>query len=80
MTEKNEFQWEHTPIFLDDLTIIAQEAKETIGDFLQKKCVATEKFDGTNISKDDEGIIYSKRIVIGKNFMLKLIHFHIMIT
>ena len=66
MTEKNKFEWEHTHIFLDELTIIAQKT-ENLGDFLQQKCLVTEKLDGTNVSKDDQGIIYSKRLVIGKN-------------
>ena len=70
MTKKNEFEWEHTHIFLDELTTNAQEKLENIGDFLQKKCLATEKLDGTNVSKDDQGIIYSKRLVIGKNLSL----------
>ena len=80
MSEKNEFQWEHTLIFLDELTTIVHEEIETIGDFLRKECLATEKLDGTNISKDDEGIIYSKRTVIGNKLMLQLTHFHIMLT
>ena len=66
MAEKNEFQWEHTPIFLDDLTGLAQEKTETLCEFLQQECFATEKLDGSNVSKDDEGVIYSKRTVIGK--------------
>ena len=36
MTEKNKFEWEHTHIFLDELTIIAQEKIENLGDFLQE--------------------------------------------
>ena len=67
MTEKNKFEWEHTHIFLDELTIIAQEKIENLGDFLQQKCLVTEKLDGTNVAKDHQGIIYSKRLVIGKN-------------
>lgn len=70
MTKKNEFEWEHTHILLDELTRIAQEKTGNLGDFLQQKCLATEKLDGTNVSKDDQGIIYSKRIVIGKNLSI----------
>jgi hypothetical protein len=29
--------------------------------FLQTPCFATEKYDGTNISKDEEGKVYSRR-------------------
>ena len=66
MAEKNEFEWEHTPIFLDYLTRLAQEKPDTLCDLFQQKCFATEKLDGTNVSKDDKGVIYSKRTVIGK--------------
>ena len=65
MAEKNKFEWEHTPIFLDYLTRLAQEKPDTLYEFVQQACLATEKLDGTNISKDDEGVIYSKRTVIG---------------
>ena len=66
MAEKNEFQWEHTHIFLDELTGLAQEKTEKLCEFFQQECLTTEKLDGTNVSKDDEGVIYSKRTVIGK--------------
>ena len=65
MAEKNEFEWEHTHIFLDYLTRLAQEKPDTLCEFFKQECLATEKLDGTNISKDDEGVIYSKRTVIG---------------
>ena len=34
--------------------------------FLNKPCFATEKYDGTNIAKDDGGQIYSRRLLIGE--------------
>ena len=32
--------------------------------FLQTPCCVTEKYDGTNIAKDDEGNIYSRRFLL----------------
>jgi len=71
MTDKkfSQYQWEHTE---NALTFFAMIVNKMIGYhrdslhqvFLQQSCFATEKFDGTNVAKDDAGQIYSRRLLI----------------
>ena len=70
MSGKNQFQWEHTHVFQDEVSTRAQEDIDTLIDFFQQECFATEKLDGTNVSKDEEGVIYSKRTIIGKKYLV----------
>eukprot|EP00092_Neocalanus_flemingeri_P092206 GFUD01117024.1.p1 GENE.GFUD01117024.1~~GFUD01117024.1.p1 ORF type:complete len:399 (-),score=129.25 GFUD01117024.1:449-1645(-) len=66
---KHSFRWDHTE---NALTFWSTFVTRNIGNqkdrlyelFLQNPCYATEKYDGTNIAKDDGGQIYSRSLLI----------------
>ena len=66
---RNQYQWHHTE---NALAFVAMFVTKTIGYhrenlhefFLKNTCFATEKYDGTNIAKDDKGQVYSRRLMI----------------
>jgi hypothetical protein len=43
---------------------VSHDAERLTQFFLLTPCFVTEKYDGTNISKDDEGRIYSRRYLL----------------
>jgi len=64
-TERHNHQWEHTENFLSGLAYLSNSEKLDV--FLQETpCTASIKYDGTNIAKDDEGTLYSRRFVMDK--------------
>ena len=67
MSQKNNYQWESTDPLLSYLCYLAQHDPEALNQLMQTQCFASEKFDGTNIGKDDLGTIYSRRLVLGKD-------------
>ena len=67
--KNNENQWEHTENALTywatKVTKLIDYHKESLDDFFNKNlCYATEKYDGTNVAKDDRGQVYSRRLQI----------------
>jgi len=64
-TERHNHQWEHTENFLSALAYLSYSEKLNV--FLQESpCSASIKFDGTNIAKDNDGTLYSRRFVMEK--------------
>lgn len=61
-TKRHNHQWEHTENFLSALAYLSNSEKLNV--FLLALCSASIKYDGTNIAKDDEGILYSRRFVM----------------
>jgi len=69
--QKHGYRWDHTE---NALTFWSMFVTKNIGNhreriydlFLERPCFATEKYDGTNIAKDDGGQIYSRRLLIGE--------------
>ena len=69
--QKHGYRWDHTE---NALTFWSMFVTRNIGNqrdriydlFLNKACFATEKYDGTNIAKDDGGQIYSRRLLVGE--------------
>jgi len=67
--KNNENQWEHTENALTywsgQVTKLIGYHKESIEDLFHKNlCYASEKYDGTNVAKDDRGQVYSRRLQI----------------
>eukprot|EP00092_Neocalanus_flemingeri_P102623 GFUD01131265.1.p1 GENE.GFUD01131265.1~~GFUD01131265.1.p1 ORF type:complete len:393 (-),score=135.99 GFUD01131265.1:46-1224(-) len=67
--QKNSYQWDHTenayPFFHTFVTKNLPQNKDCLHKFfIETPCFVTEKYDGTNIAKDDQGKIYSRRLVI----------------
>jgi hypothetical protein len=66
---KHNHQWDHTE---NAYTVFSYLVRKYVSNhterlpkfFLQTPCFATEKYDGTNICKDDEGMIFSRRYLI----------------
>ena len=68
---KHPYQWEHTEnaysVFSTAVRRHLPHDKERIHKFfLHTSCFATEKYDGTNISKDHQGRLYSRRYQLEK--------------
>ena len=69
--QKHGYRWDHTE---NALTFWSMFVTKNIGNrseriydlFLNRPCFVTEKYDGTNIAKDDGGQIYSRRLLIGE--------------
>jgi len=66
---KHSYRWEETENALAFWSMQVTENIENQRDrlhelFLQDTCFATEKYDGTNIAKDEGGQIYSRRLLI----------------
>merc|ERR1711892_1237360 len=69
--QKHGYRWDHTE---NALTFWSMFVTKNIGNhreriydlFLDRPCFSTEKYDGTNIAKDDGGQIYSRRLLIGE--------------
>jgi len=63
--EKHNYQWDSTE---NALTIFSTLVKKKKNDpdkfFLETLCFATEKYDGSNLAKDESGQIYSKNFLI----------------
>jgi len=67
-TDKNEYQWASTENALAfiNLHVVKNKMKQDPEKiFLETPCFVTEKYDGTNLAKDDAGIIYSRRFALG---------------
>ena len=66
---KHSYQWEHTEnaysVFSSMVRKYLPNNKDRLYKFfLQTPCYATEKYDGTNIAKDDQGRVYSRRYLL----------------
>jgi len=69
MGDKHQYRWDVTE---NVLTYLAAFVTENIENnktnlhkfFLEEPCYATEKYDGTNIAKDEEGQIYSRKLLL----------------
>ena len=66
---KHSYQWEHTENAYSVFSTMVRKYLPNNKDrlykfFLQTPCYATEKYDGTNIAKDDQGRIYSRRYLL----------------
>eukprot|EP00092_Neocalanus_flemingeri_P053099 GFUD01062302.1.p1 GENE.GFUD01062302.1~~GFUD01062302.1.p1 ORF type:complete len:398 (-),score=107.74 GFUD01062302.1:36-1229(-) len=66
---QHDYQWSQTENALTSFSKIVKKYVSRDKDrlrklFLETPCFATEKYDGTNIGKDDEGIMYSRRFLI----------------
>jgi len=66
---RNQYQWDHTENALTYWAMFVSKSieyhKDTLQDFFLKNlCFATEKYDGTNVAKDDRGQLYSRRLLI----------------
>jgi len=67
--QKHGYRWDHTE---NALTFWAMFVKTHIGNhrqriydlFLENPCFVSEKYDGTNVAKDDAGQVYSRRLLI----------------
>ena len=76
MSECHSYQWGQTnnalTIFSSYYSYTLDPSKEAFGHdklreiLLETPAVATEKLDGTNVGKDDEGNIYGRRLLIDK--------------
>jgi len=64
-TERHNHQWEHTENFLSALAYLSNSEKLNVF-LLETSCSASIKFDGTNIAKDNDGTLYSRRFVMDK--------------
>jgi len=67
--QRNQFQWDHTENALTFWSMYVMKSieyyKDSLHDFfLKNPCYATEKYDGTNVAKDDRGQLYSRRLLI----------------
>merc|ERR1711892_32474 len=67
--QRNQFQWDHTENALTFWSMHVMKSieyyKDSLHDFfLKNPCYATEKYDGTNVAKDDRGQLYSRRLLI----------------
>merc|ERR1711874_2656 len=65
----HQYQWDHTENALQywamQVTKLIEYHKESLEYFfLENECYATEKYDGTNVAKDDRGQVYSRRLLI----------------
>ena len=73
----HEYQWLHTENAISvfsELLETCRNNKDHLEDiFLKPGVCATEKFDGTNVAKDEDGHIYGRRMIISedKNFYQK---------
>ena len=77
MSECHNYQWGQTNnalnIFSSYYSYTRDPTKEAFGHdklreiLLETPAVATEKLDGTNVGKDDEGNIYGRRLLIDKD-------------
>ena len=67
----HEYQWLHTENAISvfsELLETCRNNKDHLEDiFLKPGVCATEKFDGTNVAKDDDGHIYGRRMIISEN-------------
>jgi len=63
----NDHQWPHTENANRGFnTLVMKYRPEELAEiFLKTPTFATEKLDGTNVAKDDQGQIYSRRLKIG---------------
>lgn len=69
-TDKNEYQWastENALAFINMLVVKNKMKQDPEKVFLETPCFVTEKYDGTNLAKDDAGIIYSRRFALGED-------------
>ena len=67
-TEKHHYQWDSTENALAFINFTVVKNKNSFDAekvFLNTPCFVTEKYDGTNLAKDDQGIIYSRRFALG---------------
>eukprot|EP00092_Neocalanus_flemingeri_P013953 GFUD01015050.1.p1 GENE.GFUD01015050.1~~GFUD01015050.1.p1 ORF type:complete len:419 (+),score=119.47 GFUD01015050.1:81-1259(+) len=62
--EKHDFQWDSTENALTWIFDFIKKKNDPEKFFLETLCFATEKYDGTNIAKDDTGQVYSRRFPI----------------
>ena len=66
---QHSYQWDHTE---NALAAFSYLVKKYLGGekdrlhkiFLETPCFSTEKYDGTNLAKDAEGNLYSRRLMI----------------
>jgi len=65
-TDKNEYQWDSTENALAfiNATVVKNKKQDPEKVFLNTLCFVTEKYDGSNLAKDDLGIIYSRRFAL----------------
>jgi len=68
---KHGYRWDHTENALAFWSMFVTKNMGNRKDrivqfFLHTPCFATEKYDGTNIAKDDTGQIYSRKLLIDK--------------
>merc|ERR1711872_1054051 len=71
MSEQHGYQWQHTENALVAFSNLVKRYLSSDKDrlhkiFLDTPCFATEKYDGTNVAKDEDGCLYSRRLMIGK--------------
>merc|ERR1711872_279937 len=66
-TDKNEYQWASTENAYAFITlhVVKNKNQDPEKIFLNTPCFVTEKYDGSNLAKDDVGIIYSRRFALG---------------
>jgi len=67
-TDKNEYQWastENALAFINMLVVKNKMKEDPEKVFLETPCFVTVKYDGSNLAKDDAGIIYSRRFALG---------------
>merc|ERR1711892_1022334 len=63
--EKHNYQWDSTENALSYFSELVKKGKDDPDKFfLETSCFATEKFDGTNLAKDDLGQIYSRKYML----------------
>ena len=68
-TEKNLYQWDSTENALAFINqnVVKNKKQDPEKIFLNTPCFVTEKYDGSNLAKDDLGIIYSRRFALGED-------------
>eukprot|EP00091_Calanus_sinicus_P011656 TRINITY_DN2628_c0_g1_i5.p2 TRINITY_DN2628_c0_g1~~TRINITY_DN2628_c0_g1_i5.p2 ORF type:complete len:140 (-),score=44.44 TRINITY_DN2628_c0_g1_i5:411-830(-) len=67
-TEKHNYQWDSTEnalAFINFTVVKNKKCFDAQKIFLNTPCFVTEKYDGTNLAKDDLGVIYSRRFALG---------------
>ena len=69
--EQHNYQWSHTDNALAAFSDIVNRNLENDKDrlhkiFLETPCFATEKYDGANIAKDEDGCLYSRRLILDR--------------